>query len=123
MTVDSNIIIAYLSGDFEVKENLSNWQLRGLSFLLSTVVETEVLSFPRFTPEELQFTLKFLEENFLSIPFTREIARIAAKLRRSYRLKFPDAAIAATAIYTDTPLVTRNIRDFKKIPNLKLLKI
>jgi hypothetical protein len=123
MTVNSNIIIAYLSGDFEVKENLSNWQLRGLSFLLSTVVETEVLSFPKFTPEELQFTLKFLEENFLSIPFSREIARIAAKLRQSHRLKFPDAAIAATAIYTDTPLVTRNIRDFKKIPNLKLLKI
>jgi len=123
MTVDSNIIIAYLAGDFEIKENLSSWQMRGLSLLLPTVVETEVLSFPKFTPEELQFTLKFLEENFLSIPFNREIARIAAKLRRDYRLKFPDAAIAATAISTDTPLVTRNIRDFKKIPNLKLLKI
>jgi predicted nucleic acid-binding protein len=123
MTVDSNIIIAYLAGDLEVKNTLSNWQLRGLPLLLSTVVETEVLSFPKFTSEELQFTLKFLEENFISIPFSREIARIAAKLRRGYRLKFPDAAIAATAIYTDTPLATRNIRDFKKIANLKLLKI
>jgi predicted nucleic acid-binding protein len=97
--------------------------LRGLPLLLSTVVETEVLSFPKFTPEELQLTLKFLEENFISIPFSREIARIAAKLRRDYRIKFPDAAIAATTIYTTTPLVTRNIKDFKKIPNLKILKI
>jgi len=123
MTIDSNIIIAYLAGDLEVKNTLSDWQLRGLPLFLSTVVETEVLSFPKFTPEELQFTLKFLEENFISIPFSREIARIAAKLRRDYRIKFPDAAIAATAIYTDTPLVTRNLRDFKKIPNLKILKI
>jgi predicted nucleic acid-binding protein len=123
MTIDSNIIIAYLAGEAKVKNTLSNWQLRNLPFLLSTVVETEVLSFPKFTPEEIQFTLKFLEENFISIPFSREVARIAAKLRRDYRIKFPDAAIAATAIYTDTPLVTRNIRDFKKIPNLKILKI
>jgi predicted nucleic acid-binding protein len=57
MTIDSNIIIAYLAGDLEVKNTLSNWQLRGLPLLLSTVVETEVLSFPKFTPEELQFTL------------------------------------------------------------------
>jgi len=123
MTIDTNIIIAYLAGDPEVKENLSNWRLRGLPLLLSTVVETEVLSFPKFSPEELQSTLKFLEENFLSIPLSREIARIAAELRRNYRLKFPDAAIAATAIYTNTPLVTRNLRDFKKVPDLKLLKI
>jgi predicted nucleic acid-binding protein len=52
MTIDSNIIIAYLAGDLEVKNTLSNWQLRGLPLLLSTVVETEVLSFPKFTPEE-----------------------------------------------------------------------
>jgi len=64
MTIDSNIIIAYLAGDLEVKNALSDWQLRGLPLFLSTVVET-----------------------------------------------------------TYTPLVTRNLRDFKKIPNLKILKI
>lgn len=123
MTIDTNIIIAYLTGESQVKETLSQWQLQRLPLFLSTVAETEVLSFPKFTPEELQATIIFLEENFLSIPFNREIARIAAKLRRDYHLKFPDAAIAATAIFTPTPLVTRNISDFKKIPNLKLLKI
>jgi predicted nucleic acid-binding protein len=64
-----------------------------------------------------------LKKTSSQFPFSREIARIAAKLRRDYRIKFPDAAIAATAIYTTTPLVTRNIKDFKKIPNLKILKI
>jgi predicted nucleic acid-binding protein len=123
MTIDTNIIIAYLSGELQVREILSQWQSMNLQLFLSTVAETEVLSFPKFTQEELQATLKFLEENFISIPFDREVARIAAKLRRDYRLKFPDAAIAATAIFTNTPLVTRNIRDFKRIPDLKIIKV
>jgi predicted nucleic acid-binding protein len=123
MTIDTNIIIAYLSGELEVREILSQWQSMGLQLFLSTVAETEVLSFSKFTQEELQATLKFLEENFISISFDREVSRIAAKLRRDYRLKFPDAAIAATAIFTNTPLVTRNIRDFKRIPYLKIIKV
>jgi predicted nucleic acid-binding protein len=123
MTLDTNIIIAYLSGELQVREILSQWQSMSLQLFLSTVAETEVLSFPKFAQEELQTTLKFLEENFISIPFDREVARIAAKLRRDYRLKFPDAAIAATAIFTNTTLVTRNIRDFKRIPDLKIIKV
>jgi predicted nucleic acid-binding protein len=122
MTIDTNIIIAYLSGELQVIKILPQWQSMNLQLFL-TVAETEVLSFPKFTQEELQATLKFLEENFISITFDREVARIAAKLRRDYRLKFPDAAIAATAIFTNTPLVTRNIRDFKRILNLKIIKV
>jgi predicted nucleic acid-binding protein len=57
------------------------------------------------------------------IPVDSRIARIAGSLRQKYHLKVPDSAIAATALFTGTTLVTRNIKDFKKIPNLKLLKI
>jgi predicted nucleic acid-binding protein len=32
----------------------------------------------------------------------------------------PDAIIAATALYLKMPLMTRNIKDFQKIPHLKL---
>lgn len=123
MTIDTNILIAYLASDQQVKDILSQWQLQRLPLFLSAVAETEVLSFSNFTADELMNTINFLEENFISIPFDRKVARAAAELRRSYKIKFPDAAIAATAIYTNTPLVTRDIADFRKIPNLKLLKI
>jgi len=48
-----------------------------------------------------------------------KIARLAGSLRSKYRIKTPDAAIAATAIFTETTLVSRNGKDFKKIKELK----
>jgi predicted nucleic acid-binding protein len=123
MTLDANIVIAYLSGEQPVIEILSSWQKQGFLLFLSTVAETEILSFSEWTPSERFSTEKFIEENFASIPFDRTLARIAAGLRRELKIKFPDAAIAATAIYTRTPLVTRDIHHFKKIPNLKLLSL
>jgi predicted nucleic acid-binding protein len=36
-------------------------------------------------------------------------------------MKLGDAIIAATAIYYNSPLLTFNIRDFKKIKELKLI--
>lgn len=123
MTIGANIIIAYLNGEQEVVETLSRFLQEGKILLLPTIVEAEVLSFSGLTKEERLVTESFLEENFTSIPLDRHIAKIAAEIRRQTKLKFPDAAIAATALFTNTPLITRNIRDFKKVPGLSLLKI
>jgi len=123
MTVDANIIIAYLAGDDLVVRALSEWRSSGQSIFLPTVAETEILSFSSWTDEERLSTEKFLEENFVSIPFDRSIARLAAELRRFYKIKLPDATIAATALFTFSPLITRNDHDFKNIKNLQIIKI
>lgn len=72
---------------------------------------------------ERRATEGFIEENFTSISLDQAVARIAAEIRRSTKVKFPDAAIAATALFTHTPLVTRNQRDFKHIPGLNVITI
>ncbi|MEK9160363.1 MAG: hypothetical protein AAB383_06590 [Patescibacteria group bacterium] len=36
-------------------------------------------------------------------------------------IKLPDAIIAATALHRETPLFTRNIKDFKKVKGLKVV--
>lgn len=123
MTIDANIVIAYLGGEDFVIRILSQWREEGRPLFLSTVAETEILSFSRWTHEEQITTERFLEENFASISFDRRIARIAAEIRRMKKLKFPDAAIAATALFTRTPLVTRNQRDFKNIKELRLISL
>lgn len=64
-------------------------------------------------------TTAFLEI-FDEIAIDADIKDIAIKIRRNYRLKLPDAVIAATALHLDLPLITRNMKDFKDIPDLKL---
>ena len=119
MTIDANIVIAYLAGEQKIIDALSQWRTEGKPLFLSTVAETEVLSFSQWSDEERRTAEVFLAENFFSVPFDRTLARIAAAIRRTAKIKFPDAAIAATALYTHTPLVTRNLRDFKNIPDLQ----
>ena len=123
MTLDTNIIIAYLGGDQTIIDTLSYWREMGKALFLPTIVEAEVLSFTKWTDSELRQTEKFLEENFTTIPFDRQLSRLTASIRRQNKMKLPDASIAATALLTRTPLVTRNVRDFNKIRNLQVLII
>jgi predicted nucleic acid-binding protein len=52
---------------------------------------------------------------------TEDIILRTIALRRSRRIKIPDAIIAATALEYDLTLITHNTSDFQGIPNLKLL--
>lgn len=55
--------------------------------------------------------LAFLR-GFEQVPLDSAVAARAVRLRRSHRLKVPDAIIWATAQSVDALLVTRNTRDF-----------
>lgn len=123
MIIDTNIIIAYLSGDEKVIRFLDSWRRQGGFLYISTIVETEILSFPGSSESEDELVEKFLKENFISIPYDQRLVKLAAQLRKTFKIKLPDAAIAATAIYTKTSLVTRDIKDFKKISQLKIIEI
>ena len=50
------------------------------------------------------------------------IAHLAATLRRNRKISLCDAVIAATALSHDAILATRNVKDFKNIPNLKIIE-
>jgi len=64
------------------------------------------------------------EEEFFGyatvIPLTDDIADIAIDLRRKFRIKLPDAVIAATCLKNRFTLITRNEKDFTGIKELKM---
>jgi predicted nucleic acid-binding protein len=54
---------------------------------------------------------------------TEPIIAKTIALRRSRRIKIPDAIIAATALVHNFTLITHNISDFEGIPSLRLLDV
>ncbi len=117
-TFDTNPIIYFLSGDKEAVSLVSEIILSDNAVIyIPTVVRLELLSKPEMSPGEKTAILEFLSQ-FRSMALDQNIADIAADLRRIYKLKTADSIIAATAIFTGSALVTRNVKDFKNIQGL-----
>jgi predicted nucleic acid-binding protein len=90
---------------------------------ISTLTELELFSHVSMTEEEAIRLEAFLQAVPI-LPLTSQIARIAGDLRRSHAgLKAFDSGIAATALFTHSQLITRNIRDFPDIDGLSLLAL
>jgi predicted nucleic acid-binding protein len=121
-TLDTNAIIYYIKGEERDVEVLDRLFSQPQPIYVSAITELELFSFSKMSPQEVERIEEILK-TIAVIPVDSRIARIAGSLRQKYHLKVPDSAIAATALFTGTTLVTRNIKDFKKIPNLKILKI
>jgi predicted nucleic acid-binding protein len=121
--LDTNAIIYYIDDQPAVVQVLENLFLQDVPLYVSTVTELELFSYPSLTEQD-EARLNAVLSTVRIIPLISRIARIAGDLRRLYpRLKTADGAIAATALFTNGTLVTRNARDFKRIEGLRLLKI
>ena len=59
-----------------------------------------------------------LLSRFIMLPITPLVAERTAQLRRTSRLKLPDAIIYATAQVAWRRLVTRNTKDFDAVPDV-----
>ena len=94
----------------------------GSTIYISAITEIELFSFPHLTEMEIE-AIESILRTLAIMPLDSRIARTAGFLRSKYRLKIADSAIAATAFFTGTTLITRNIRDFHKIPEIKIIKV
>ena len=118
---DSNVIIYYLIEEPKAVLVVNNIFAQQNDVYISTITEMEVLSYSSLTNAEIDKIQNFI--NFFNkIPVYSLIAWKAAELRRKYKIKPLDALIASTSIYLDAELFTFNLRDFKKIKELKLYK-
>jgi len=120
--LDTNVLIYFLAGDPAVSEQLEAWREERETFLISTLVQTEVLSLPRLTQKDIE-KIEGLLATMTVVPVDASVARLAAEFRRRYRVKLADAVIAATAFLQEAPLVTRNRRDFARVKEIEVEKV
>jgi|SRR3989338_8890112 len=121
MTLDTNILIAFLDGEQVVVDFILEQKVMGRAVFISSVSIAELFSLERLTEADIKCIKSFIE-NFISVPFDNELAEPVAALRRLYRLTIPDAAIAATALIRHSPLITRD-RGFRKVKELMFIDL
>ena len=102
--IDTNAVIDYL-GD--------NLPEKGLTFMdtispqISVISRVELLGWYHAPPDELQKLDSFVKEACVFL-FEEQIILKTIELRQKYRLKTPDAIIAATAMINNLTLISRN---------------
>ena len=121
-TVDTNAVIYYLQNDISAVSFFDRVTDLRVPVYISGISETELLGYPPLTENEIGAI-----ENVIAIctvvHTNPRITRLAGEIRRTYRIKTVDALIAATALFNNSTLITRNARDFARIKELRVEKI
>lgn len=122
-TLDTNAIIYYTNDEPAAVSVLEPIFEQDAPIFVSTITVMELFSYPALTDEEEARLNRVLSTTRIE-PFSVGIARLAGDLRRLYpSLKPLDSGIAATSLYMNSTLATRNVRDFQRIEELSLLAI
>ena len=121
-TLDTNVLIYHLHDERTVRDFVDELAQRQSPTYISVLTITELLRFAKLSPNE-ESAIAELLTIFSAISIDSQIARAAGGLGRQYGLKLADSIIAATALFTGTALVTRNVRDFKRVLSLVVKKI
>ncbi|HEX4199775.1 MAG TPA: type II toxin-antitoxin system VapC family toxin [Caulobacteraceae bacterium] len=102
---DTNILIDFLNGVEEARAELANYD----DSAISVVSWMEVMV---GAPDGAKDGTKAFLSTFQLIGLDEPVAEAAVALRRSHRIKLPDAIVWASARVNGRLLVTRNERDF-----------
>jgi tRNA(fMet)-specific endonuclease VapC len=121
--VDTSVLIEYFRK--KDKEQTYFYRLSGLpvSFAVTSITSFEIYRGAN------QTQLKFWDELFNQmriLPFDDESARIAALLTKQVpgidkSILLPDLFIASIALSHEIRIATLNLRDFQRIPDLKII--
>ena len=106
LVLDTNIVLYHLAN--RLQKSLEKKQ-----YAISIITEIELLSYPKIQADEINLIENFVAQTTV-IKLTDSIKIATVALRKRYKLKLPDAIIAATASRPQSPLLTND----KKLLNI-----
>lgn len=117
--IDTNIIIYFLDKKIPDMYQERVATIFRSSFNISTITKIEVLGWHKIPSAEKQKLNRFMA-NAEVFYVDEAVEAKSISLKQSQKMTSPDAIIAATATLHDLILLTRNVKDFKKVPGLKI---
>jgi len=117
LLLDTNALIYFFEGRLAVAERI----LLAETLYYSVITEIELLSAAHLTDDD-RATIRAFLARCQRIELTSEIVERAIDLRRSERLKTPDAIVVATALQLDVPLMTADKR-LARLPHLRVIAV
>jgi predicted nucleic acid-binding protein len=113
MVADTNVFINLGLGKFNIDSILQDKII-----FVSIISEIEILGFQKISDEDVSFFMQLLSTCHI-VDLSQIIKMKAIDIKREYKIKTPDAIVAATAVVLDKPLLTFD-KDFLKIKELDL---
>lgn len=121
---DTDILIGYFRKRPEIKDIIDKVKRSEIEAFISVITEAEIYSGSLKDDDDLR--IEALLSYFHRIPVDSGIAKRAGKLRakyfKKYRLRTPDALIAASAEKMSLVLMTKNLKHFEFIEEIQLAK-
>ena len=118
---DTNTVIYYLQQQFPpAAENFIDDILKLSPPFISVITEIELLCWKTPLESDRKLLHDFIHDA-LVFELAQPIKFKTADIRREYKIKLPDAIIAATALANTLTLITRNAKDFESIEGLSLI--
>ena len=111
LLVDTDMCIDHLAGEARLPARRSRLSV-------SVITRAELLAGARDARDVA--VIRRLLASMTERAVDRQIAEEAGRIRAETGIRLPDALIAATAVVHTLTLHTRNVRDFKRVPGLRL---
>ena len=117
--IDTNVVSDYLSASFPI----TGMELmdRAIDAVpnISIITQIELLCW-KTDEDTTQNVIDFIADSVV-LDITPDVITHCVKLRKSKKVKTPDAIIAATALAYSYTIITANEKDFEKIKDLKFV--
>ena len=116
--LDTNAIITLLQGNKQISQLLNKADWLGISI----ISQIEFLSFPELSSADQQLFNQFIQRvEVVDLESTNDaLMSKIIEIRQQFRLKLPDAVIAATAIHNSASVVTAD-KTFSKVDGLSVV--
>lgn len=122
LLVDTSVIIDFLRRPDKAETRYYSLAAQGQQLAVSIITHTELYAGRSiWEHSRAKRELEVIFSGLTILSLEQRISEQAGHLKATHSINLLDAIIAATALQYKLPLSTLNVKDFKKIPELKFI--